>query len=123
MGTLFQFARTAVARNRKHALITCSYQMAPKRWWAKGGLKPPAWRPPCLTPSRPRATMADRGGGCHERAILAVSRVLPSRQARRCDLSVLRRDCQRRYRPDSNDRRAPLTRRALRGGRDHRMWG
>jgi hypothetical protein len=52
----------------------------------------------------------------YERAILALFQVLASRQTRRRDLPVLRRDRECRYRPDSRARRSLVTSRALCGG-------
>ena len=61
------------------------------------------------------ARVIEMAGGCsvkenhHDRAILAVSLVLSSRQTRRGDLSVLRSERQRAERPDANNRRPPVT--------------
>jgi len=76
------------------------------------------------------ASRSDSHGAdsAHERAILAVSWVLPSRQTRRRGLSVLRCDRQLGERPDASARRALVTCCPLRcgggwgGSGDHGLW-
>jgi hypothetical protein len=76
------------------------------------------------------ASRSDSHGAdsAQERTILAVSRVLTSRQARRCALSVLRYDRQRRDRPDASARRSLVTGGAIccgggwGGSGDHGLW-
>jgi hypothetical protein len=75
-------------------------------------------RPSCFARGtfKSRASWRNLPVARYECSILALPRVLSSRQARRRDLSVLRRDRQRRDRPDASARRAPITSRDLRGG-------